>query len=105
MRIMVILSLTASTLLSGCVGVVAYGQTRESARPLIEKVMAQARPELDSAAAAKCVLKSVSIPETVALGVSDTTVVTSAARTKVQGYAARPKSVACLNALPNTGSA
>ena len=104
-RPVIALALGAMLLLPGCVGVVAYGQTRESARPLIEKIMAEARPDLNGKAAAGCVLKAMTIPETVKLGVSDTTVVTTAATAQVLDYARRAEAAECLVALPVAGDA
>ncbi len=99
--------LMMATLLSGCAaaGVVIYDGSKKSNRPLVVQTMAEARPDLPSEAAADCVIKVMTIRETIALGTSDTTRLTSAARQTILGYAAREKAVACLASLPKTGAA
>ncbi len=100
MRKIVLIGLSAVLLLPGCAGVVAYDASRKNAQPLFERVMAEARPDLPSEAAAKCVVRAMTIGETAKYGVMDTRALNSERRADVLAIAARPKAQACLNALP-----
>jgi hypothetical protein len=101
MRVQLILAFSAAAILSGCApGAILYHGSRTNSKPLIQTVMAEAHPKLDSAAAAECVIKAMSVGEVLKLGTSDTTVITAGDKSTVLAFADRPLASECLTALP-----
>lgn len=86
--------------LNGCVGAIIVDGARNSSRAAIASVMATDKPQVDSAAAAVCVQKAMTMGETLKLGTADNHIsVSPANRLAIESYAARPSAVACLAAL------
>ena len=101
MRKAAILALMASLWLPGCAGVVVADASRKETRAAIAKVMAEERPGVDSAEAAICVQKAMTMVETVQLGTANNyRAVSPANRARIAEYIARPEAQACLGALP-----
>ena len=104
MKAPIVLIAAVAVTLPGCAGVVMADATRKESRVAIAEVMAEERPGQESAAAAVCVQKAMTMLETVKLGTADNyPSVSSASRTAILGYAARPEAVACLDTLPVAG--
>lgn len=97
------LALCLVALLPGCAGVVVADATKKESRRLIARVMAAERPDLDSAEAATCVQKAMTLVETAEMGLGDVSVVSPENDDRIKTYAARPEATACLAALPVTG--
>lgn len=86
--------------LNGCAGAIIVDGSRNESRAAIASVMAENRPQLDSAEAAVCVQKAMTMGETLRLGTADNhNSVSPANRLAIEGYAARPNAAACLAAL------
>jgi hypothetical protein len=101
MKVLLGTALIAAMTLPGCAGVVVADATRKESRAAIAKVMEVERPGVDSAEAAVCVQKAMTMVETVQLGTADNyKTVSKASRDAIATYAARPDAVACLDALP-----
>ncbi|MBC7141589.1 MAG: hypothetical protein H5U18_05470 [Rhodobacteraceae bacterium] len=101
MKAPIVLIAVVALTLPGCAGVVMADATRKESRAAIAKVMVEERPGLDSAAAAVCVQKAMTLVEAAKLGTADNyPSVSSENRTAILGYAARPDAAACLDALP-----
>lgn len=101
MKTALVLSLVVALTLPGCAGVIVADATRKETRTAIAKVMVTERPTVDSAEAATCVQKAMSLIETTQLGLDGSHKgVSSENRAKILTYAARPDAVACLDALP-----
>jgi hypothetical protein len=101
MKAVLVLGLVAALTLPGCAGVIVADATRKESRTAIAKVMTAERPAVDSAEAATCVQKAMSLIETTQLGLDGSHKgVSSENRAKILTYAARPDAVACLDALP-----
>ena len=104
MKVRLMSALVATLALPGCAGIIVADASRKEARVAIGKVMAAERPGIDSAEAAVCVQKAMTIIETTRLGLDDShRGVTAANREKILAYAARPDAQACLDALPPAG--
>ena len=101
MKTVLVLSLVSAMTLPGCAGVIVADATRKETRTAIGKVMAVERPNVDSAEAAICVQKAMTLVETTQLGLDGSHKgVSTGNRAKILTYAARPDAVACLDALP-----
>lgn len=97
------LAICTATTFSGCApGVILYHGSRTNSKPMIEKVIAESHPKLESDAASECVIKAMTVGEVLKLGTSDTTVITADDKASVLGFAARPVAAECLAALPET---
>jgi len=92
--------LSASFSMSGCAGFVLYAGSRNESRDVIERLMAERDPELDSAQAAQCVVAGMTTQEIVTLGVSDVRRVTPKIRAKVEKALVRPDVASCIAAVP-----
>ncbi|MCU9849231.1 hypothetical protein OEZ60_14600 [Defluviimonas sp. WL0024] len=93
-------ALAAVGLLPGCVAVITADATRKESRLAIDKVLSAERPDLP-AEAGGCVLKAMTLPESVQLGLADNYKAVSAEnRALILSYADRPKAAACIAALP-----
>jgi uncharacterized protein YceK len=101
MRVFVLLAVSSTMLLSGCAGAIMAHATRKESNVAVAKVMAAERPEIDSAGAAACVQKAMTIVEIAKLGTADNFKSVSAEnRARVLTYAARPEAAQCIAALP-----
>ena len=82
--------LSAMVSMSGCGGLIIYDGSRNESKDVIGRTMAERNPELDSDAAAACVVSGMSIQEVVTLGVSDVRVVTNKTKMQVEELLKRP---------------
>lgn len=94
--------LSAAVYLSGCGGLIIYDGSRNQSKDVFGRAMAERNPELDSEAAATCVVKGMSVQEVVTLGVSDVRVVTAKTKAQLEEVLQRPDVAACIAALPKT---
>ena len=85
---------TTAVLLSGCApAAIVYDGSRKQTASVAERILAQTHPNIDSSAAAECVIQGMTYGEIVKLGISDTTKVTAQSRDLVAEVPspARPK--------------
>ena len=94
--------LSATLSMSGCGGLIIYDGSRNESKDVIGRTMAERNPELDSDAAAACVVSGMTIQEVVTLGVSDVRVVTKKTKAQVEELLKRHDVAACIAALPKT---
>ncbi|MGB5556907.1 MAG: hypothetical protein WBN04_02740 [Paracoccaceae bacterium] len=100
MRLLLTMS-AAAVVLSGCAPVaIVYDASRKGSVSVAERILAQTHPDVDSGAAAECVIAGMTYGEIVKLGTSDTTKVTVKSRDLVAEMVQRPKTAECLAALP-----
>ncbi len=98
---LILLTSAAAVLLSGCApAAIIYDGSRKGTHSVAERLLAQTHPQVDSAAAADCVIKGMTYAEIVKLGVTDTTKVTAESRDLVAEVVQRPVTAQCIAALP-----
>jgi len=84
--------------LQGCAGAVIYGESRKVNRGALTPVVAAEYPDLATEAATDCIVKGMTVAETLSLPNSDTGNTTNALVGLVREVAARPGVADCLTA-------
>ena len=93
---------TTAVLLSGCApAAIVYDGSRKQTASVAERILVQTHPNVDSSAAAECVIQGMTYGEIVKLGISDTTKITAQSRDLVAEVVQRPKTAECIAALPD----
>jgi hypothetical protein len=85
---------------SGCGGLIIHDGSRKQSRDVLARAMVERNPELDSKAAADCVVSGMTVEEVVRLGISDVRRVTPQIRAKLEEVIVRPEVAGCIAALP-----
>ena len=86
--------------LQGCAGAVIYGESRKVSREVISPVVAAEQPGIDTAEATTCILKGMTVGETLSLPNSTAGNQPGALRALVREVSGRPGVGDCLAAAP-----